>query len=244
MASAVCVEQVSVRPFRTSFCVFKLAFSNMFLFFFCMTFANRLPPAGHKIACGTACHTAHEAQFCSTAISQKAYSMARSGSLKLPGFPRFETVVQELSSAKDLVNPDYEVCAPLANGCLAIRESLVEYWSKEENLFAAELLEVIKEHNRKYNPKGIKRGSTTNTGGSGNDSADCQRAKRAKVQAPIKSLDHETHLTDKCLGLNLLETTLFICFVVVVVGGGGGGGGCLLLLLLLLLLLFVFSWTF
>ena len=179
---------------------------SMFVFLFCTAFHNRLPPAGRTIACGTACHTAHEAQFCSTAISQKAYSMARSGSLNLPGFPKFETVVQEMSSAKELMHPDYEVCVPLANGCLAIRESLVEYWSKEENFFAAELVEVIKNHNRKYNPKGIKRGSTSSNTGGDNGGADCRRSKRVKVQTPIKPLDHEATVTDKCLGFCLIET--------------------------------------
>lgn len=150
------------------------------------------------MACGTVCHTAHEAQFCATAISQKAYSMARANSLRLPGFPKFERVVRELSNKKDLETPQYEVSVPLGNGCLAIKEALIEYWGKEENLFAAEMASVVKEHNAKYNPKGIKRGAAGSSSRSGGD--DANPAKRAKVETSVKSVDHEAAIADKYLG--------------------------------------------
>ena len=152
--------------------------------------------AGKRVACGTACHTQHEAQFCSTAISQKAYSMARAGSLRLPGFPNFESVVEEMNNAKEVVTPQYEVTVPLGNGCLAIKESLIEYWSKDEHLFGNELADVLKEHNRKYNPKGIKRGATSSAGESAENAP---AAKRVKVEASVKGVDQEAHITEKHL---------------------------------------------
>ena len=124
--------------------------------------------------------------------------MARANSLRLPGFPKFESVVKELSNKKELETPQYEVSVPLGNGCLAIKEALIEYWSKEENLFSTEMASVVKDHNAKYNPKGIKRGSTATS--SRSNGADEHPAKKAKVETSVKSVDHEASIADKYLG--------------------------------------------
>ena len=61
--------------------------------------------------------------------------MARANTLKLPGFPKFDSVGQEISNQKEIEAPQYEVCVGLANGLLAVKENLIEYWSKDDNLF-------------------------------------------------------------------------------------------------------------
>lgn len=114
-------------------------------------------PSGEKFACATTCHSPSEAHSCAAAIGQKAYSMARSSSLTLPGFPDFEKVVAELkSSATETATPDFEVCVPVPNG-LAIKQSLVDYWSSMD-MFSTDMASLLEKHNKKYNVHGIKRG--------------------------------------------------------------------------------------
>ncbi len=83
--------------------------------------------------------------------------------MKLPGFPHFEKMVGELKSASnESPHPSYEVCVPVPNG-LAIKQNLVDYWAGLE-LFSIDIQEVVKRHNEKYNPHGVKRGcSETST---------------------------------------------------------------------------------
>ena len=84
--------------------------------------------------------------------------MCRAGSLKLPGFPEFEQVINDLKKNNtDLAPPDFQVCVPVPNG-VAIKQNLIDYWSGQE-LFQVEMLDLLKKHNEKYNPHGIKRGS-------------------------------------------------------------------------------------
>lgn len=85
----------------------------------------------------------------------------------------------------------------LANGGLAVRENLIEYWSKDEHLFNAEAAHLLKEHNKKYNPKGIKRGVSEQGAAAGTTGE--QPLKKVKVEASVKTVDHESQMGDKCL---------------------------------------------
>ncbi len=114
---------------------------------------------GRQFACSTACHTNNEASYCTSAIGQKAYSMCCSGSLKLPGFPEFEQVVNGLkTSSSDLPSPEFQVCLPVPNG-IAIKQNLVDYWMGSET-FQVEMADMLEQHNSKYNKHGTKRGCT------------------------------------------------------------------------------------
>lgn len=121
--------------------------------------------------------------------------MARANTLKLPGFPKFDSVVQEISNQKEIEAPQYEVCVGLANGLLAVKENLIEYWSKDDNLFSTEMAALVKAHNKKYNPKGVKRGSSQPAA-----TQECQPAKKVKVEASVKPLEKESEMQDKSLG--------------------------------------------
>ena len=167
-------------------------------------------PSGKKVACATACHSAHEASFAASCIAQKTYSMARANTLKLPGFPKFDSVVQEISNQKEIEAPQYEVCVGLANGLLAVKENLIEYWSKDDNLFSTEMAALVKAHNKKYNPKGVKRGSSQPAA-----TQECQPAKKVKVEASVKPLEKESEMQDKSLGDEWSFLLFRMCF-----GGG------------------------
>ena len=121
--------------------------------------------------------------------------MARASTLKLPGFPKFDSVVQEISNQKEIEAPQYEVCVGLANGGLAVKENLIEYWSKEDNLFSTDMAALVKTHNKKYNPKGVKRGSSKTAA-----TEEGQPTKKFKVEASVKPMEKESEIGDKSLG--------------------------------------------
>ena len=151
--------------------------------------------AGKKFACSTACFAPHETGFCATAIAQKAYSLARGGSLKLPGFPSFDSVVNDLKESKEIQPPSYEVCVPLGNGGLAIKANLIEHWEKND-VFQVEAQALIEKHNKKYNPQGIKRGLEENAqAGSSSEPA----AKRVRLETVVKMADLESKIANKKL---------------------------------------------
>ena len=84
--------------------------------------------------------------------------MARAGSLRLPGFPEFEQVVSELKqSSSDIPCPDFQVCIPVPNNGLVIKQNLVDYWAACD-MFSNEIASLVADHNKKYNPQGLKRG--------------------------------------------------------------------------------------
>ena len=117
-----------------------------------------LDTQGRQFACSTACHSGHETSFCASVIGEKVYSMCRSGSLRLPGFPEFETVVNDLkTNGNEVAAPDFQVCIPVPNG-VAIKQNLVDYWTACD-LFQVEVEDLVKKHNEKYNPHGVKRGA-------------------------------------------------------------------------------------
>eukprot|EP00435_Cladocopium_sp_Y103_P070852 s13_g36.t1 len=155
---------------------------------------------GYKWACATACHSASDAAFCASVVSQKAYSLARSGSLKLPGFPAFETMVADLKkNTSEVPVPAFEVCVPVPNG-LAVKQNLVDYWNGIEN-FQLEVNDLVKKHNAKYNPHGIKRGAAeiSQSEGDGNAVADGE-CKKIRIETTMKLAEHEPAIQDKlCL---------------------------------------------
>ena len=117
-----------------------------------------LDTPGRQFACSTACHSGHETSFCASVIGEKVYSMCRSGSLRLPGFPEFESVVNDLkTNGNEVAPPDFQVCIPVPNG-LAIKQNLVDYWTACD-LFQMDIEDLVKKHNEKYNPHGVKRGA-------------------------------------------------------------------------------------
>ncbi len=160
-------------------------------------FPSNLILAGRKFACGTACHTQHESFFVASAVAQKVYALARAGSLQLPGFPSFDQVVTELNTASELKAPEYAVTVALADGTLAIQESLIQQWSGNE-MFELEANELIAEHNKKYNPRGVKRGVEEN----GSEATSQEPStKRLCVETTAKIAEQEAKIVDKCLCL-------------------------------------------
>ena len=121
--------------------------------------------------------------------------MARSKALKLPGFPDFDRAVKEISQMKEIAQPNYEVTVPLGNGVLAVKQNLIEYWEKCAD-FEAEVMDLIKSHNDKYNPQGVKRGADQVSGESEEDQP---MLKKPKVVAESVGTEKEGNIAEKFL---------------------------------------------
>jgi hypothetical protein len=66
---------------------------------------------------------------------------------------------------------------------LAIKDNLVEYWSKEEHLFSVEMARLLVEHNKNYNPHGVKRGASTSPSAQTEEGGP---TKKPKIEATVK----------------------------------------------------------
>ncbi|CAK9033935.1 unnamed protein product [Durusdinium trenchii] len=155
-------------------------------------FAMKELATGANFACSTACHSPNETSYCTSTIGEKLYGMCRSNQIKLPGFPEFEQVVADLrKSNSEVPPPEFQVCLPVPNG-LAIRENLVEQWTSCD-LVEVEMKELLKKHNDKYNPHGIKRGSSDQ--GTTEDPA--PDAKRLRIDSSVKMAEHEAQIANK-----------------------------------------------
>ena len=141
-----------------------------------------------------------ECEFCAATIAQRIYGLARANGF-LAGFPNFENMVKELKCAEELPSPQYEVCIPLPDGHLAIQEGIVQLWTTKYDLFVAEASELIADHNKKFNPKGVKRSLDQGTTNQGSETADQPAAKRICVEETVKTADCESSMADKWHGL-------------------------------------------
>ena len=173
--------------------------------------------AGKRFACGTACHTVHETSFVSSLVAQKVYAMARAGELRLPAFPNFSNVISELSAKQELPAPNYEVCVGLANGTLVLKQNLVSYWSKC-SVHGDDFQALLKAHNEKYNPRGVKRGGPGNEHDDDGAEGSVQATrKKLKVESSVKAKDQEEKFDEPCLGQTaLMFEKRFGCFFVAV----------------------------
>ena len=94
---------------------------------------------GNKWAVGSICHTSHEATFVEDITSNKVFSLARESKLRIPGFPNFLSVVEDLQkSSCPTTTPEYSVCTALADGGLVIKNALIDLWTKKNEGFKDE----------------------------------------------------------------------------------------------------------
>lgn len=94
---------------------------------------------GNRWAVGTICHTLHETNFVGEICSNKIFSLARESKLKIPGFPNFMSLVEELQKSQcPSTQPEFAVCTPLADGGLVIKTALIELWTVKNEGFKDE----------------------------------------------------------------------------------------------------------
>ncbi|CAK9088334.1 Uncharacterized protein SCF082_LOCUS41712 [Durusdinium trenchii] len=157
------------------------------------SFALKELSAGNAWAAATICHSDCEAAFVTEGTSNRVFSAARGGQLKLAGFPNFKSVVSELQKkhSKKMASPEYSVCTPLQDGTLVVKQALIDLWTTKHPLFAGE--DLIKAHNAKYNPRGVKRG-----GASDEQAAETNQpaAKRICLEKTM-ALSDESSIADK-----------------------------------------------
>ena len=88
--------------------------------------------------------------------------MARSNELDIAAFPNFSSAMAEIKQFQRSPQPDYQVCVCLGDGSLIVRESLIQFWSKKHTSFLEQLTNLVDDHNKEFNPKGLKRGAEPN----------------------------------------------------------------------------------
>lgn len=96
--------------------------------------------------------------FCANLVAQKAFGLARSDNLKIPGFPKFEDTIKELKSQAVTQLPQYDVCVGLADGVLVVKEAVRQMWLAKAD-FSAEATQLFQQHDAEFNPKHIRRGA-------------------------------------------------------------------------------------
>ncbi|CAK9081845.1 unnamed protein product, partial [Durusdinium trenchii] len=146
---------------------------------------------GHKFAAGTICHSLYETKFVGEMTSNKIFSLARENKLKIPGFPNFMSVIKDLKkSNQSNTQPQYTVCTPLADGGLVIKSALIDLWTIKNDGFQDEAEALIKDHNARYNPRGVKRGA---------EPSEQPSAKSEEPQQKKLCIDKTMPLVDECL---------------------------------------------
>lgn len=89
----------------------------------------------------------------SNRIGNDIYHAARSGSIKLTGFPDFAPVLSALKTVADTqVEKSYKVCAPIGSN-LAVLQVYAQKWL-DDDLTSERANQIITEHNEKFNPSG------------------------------------------------------------------------------------------
>ena len=102
---------------------------------------------GHKWAVGTICHNSYETNFVAEITANKIFSLARDGKLKIPGFPNFMSVIEDLQkSGQAKSTPQYTVCTPLADGVLVVKSALIELWTIKNEGFKDEAESWLPKH--------------------------------------------------------------------------------------------------
>ena len=133
--------------------------------------------------------------------------MARATPAFLPGFPDFAALVQELQKVQDPPLPKYEVCVGLADGSLVIKENLIQLWTEKNDLFQSDAVALVAEHNKVYNPQGVKRGAED----AGNGEAEgAPPEKRIRIDQVVKATEHESSIEDKLLGGKPWQIILYL----------------------------------
>ena len=100
---------------------------------------------GNRWAVGTVCHYAHETSFVAEITSNRIFSLAREGALKVAGFPNFKSVIEDLQrSSTASCSPEYSICTPLADGTLVIKQALIDLWTVKNEGFKDEAAPSLK----------------------------------------------------------------------------------------------------
>ena len=115
------------------------------LFFRGVQTTNQELSKGNRWAVGTVCHYVHETSFVAEITSNRIFSLAREGKLKVAGFPNFKSVIEDLKrSATVSSTPEYAICTPLADGCLVIKQALIDLWTVKNDGFKDEAAPLLK----------------------------------------------------------------------------------------------------
>ena len=128
---------------------------------------------GKKVAIATVTHSDLETAFCSGHIGEKIFGMARSGDLKLQGWPDFNSAITELQSPSTAGQgqAEYKVCQALADGTLIVKQTLVDLYTNKHPEFKEATMEALEKRNKEFNPENLVAGAESDAPQGGQDAS-------------------------------------------------------------------------
>eukprot|EP00435_Cladocopium_sp_Y103_P023953 s3522_g5.t2 len=141
-------------------------------------------------------------------LAHSVYDKCRAGSLCVQGFPSFEPIVQALRNGATEVNqPEYQVCAPVGDGKLAVLQAFAQKFLDDEST-SQRASELITEHNNRFNEGGdfLKEEQTRIPSG-GSPEADGAAMKKIKVEAEDQCSEADISGLPKPLKFNINNTS-------------------------------------
>ena len=129
-------------------------------------------------------------------LANKLFSMARNKEFSIPGFPDFQTALQDLKSFQRTPQPAYTVTVPTGEGHLIITEALVSFWSVKHTQFADQLAQLKADHDAEFNHKGLKRGSAETSEDGGEEEQE-RPSKRLCLSTSLSPEELETQHSDR-----------------------------------------------
>lgn len=169
-----------------------------------LRFKLNVKNAGKKIACATICHSKGEANYVSSTLATKLFSMARAGEFQIPAFPDFDSALNELKQFQRSPQPDYQVCVATADGALVVKQTLVDFWTVKHTSFADQMQKLLQVHDNEFNTRKLKRGAEETE-----DAPEEERPTKRLCPGTSSSMEElETNHPDRTLTSNIKDFSM------------------------------------
>ena len=169
-----------------------------------LRFKLNVKNAGKKIACATICHSKGEANYVSSTLATKLFSMARAGEFQIPAFPDFDSALNELKQFQRSPQPDYQVCVATADGALVVKQTLVDFWTVKHTSFADQMQKLLQVHDNEFNTRKLKRGAEETE-----DAPEEERPTKRLCPGTSSSMEElETNHPDRTLTYNIKDFSM------------------------------------
>ena len=125
--------------------------------------------------------------------------MAKTGDFKIEGFPDFKATLEELKAFQRCPMPTFQVCVA-AGQSLVVKDALVQFWASKPE-FSEKVQELVAQHDKEFNPTGLKRGLATQTNGNADGADDAEPASKRLCLSTAKTLNElEGEYSERFLG--------------------------------------------
>ncbi|CAL1131960.1 unnamed protein product [Cladocopium goreaui] len=162
--------------------------------------------SGSRLVCGSVALDTSTDEL-SKRLANSVYDKCRAGSLSLQGFPSFDPLVQALRNGVSETNrAEYQVCAPVGDGKLAVLQSYAQKFLDDEST-SQSASDLIHDHNNKFNVGGefLREEQTRNPSG-GTPAEEGVAIKKIKVETGDQCSEADISGLPKPLKININNT--------------------------------------